>query len=432
MKRYRSCSLLVCAGLALGSLGGCGKEAQSAETVKSPYAGAVSMEETPIVDYAVPQLLPNILTDRRGYSVGDVKEAAVKGSCLPGEFRLVDAATGEIVYSGFLSGYTYDKELDLYIGYADFSQVEEEGTYYLECDIVGRSYRFDIRKQLYGQLFEEVYSQLAEECEKKELTVSEAVALLETYEWYSVLFGDEDGSGTPDVLEKLKKWVSYMEEKGTDAGQEALYAAFLAKFGYNYQKFDLQYATDCLKRASTVYGQAQTTLNKDADRFFALTELYRATNLSTYRNRILDYTGFFENNSSYPEEVEYLYGSMTYLMTRQKVDMSLCETLMNNIMDRGEEISKRYEDMVHPVTAKNNGSADLLKRAVELSCANYVLNNYQYTNIIEDFLHYLMGRNVESVSFFETDEDSCSYLLLLAQLAANHLSADRTEDMQTK
>lgn len=85
-----------------------------------------------------------------------------------------------------------------------------------------------------------------------------------------------------------------------------------------------------------MYGQAQTTLNKDADRFFALTELYRATNLSTYRNRILDYAGFFENNSSYPEEVEYLYGSMTYLMTRQKVDMSLCETLMNNIMDRGQ------------------------------------------------------------------------------------------------
>ena len=88
-------------------------------------------------------------------------------------------------------------------------------------------------------------------------------------------------------------------------------------------------------------------------------------------------------------------------------------------MARGEEISGNHEDLIHPLAAKNNGSTDLLKRAIELSCANYVLNNYQYTNMIEEFLHYLMGRNPESVSFYGSDEEKNGYLLLLAQLVAN-------------
>ena len=100
--------------------------------------------------------------------------------------------------------------------------------------------------------------------------------------------------------------------------------------------------------------------------------------------------------------------------------MELCETFMGNLMDRAEEISKRYEEMIDPVTAKNNGSTDLLQCAVELSCANYIMNNYQYTKITEEFLHYLSGQNSESISFYETDEDRIGYVLLLAQLAANH------------
>ena len=45
---------------------------------------------------------------------------------------------------------------------------------------------------------------------------------------------------------------------------------------------------------------------------------------------------------------------------------------------------------------------------------------YQYTRIMEEFLHYLMGQNLESVSFYESDESRVDYMLLLAQLAVNH------------
>lgn len=420
MKQYgkRTAALGVCLFMSL--LGGCGVQAEQ-DSRNNPYAAAEGMESTPVVDYSVPQLLPNVLVDIRGYTIDCDKRAAVKGHELPETFRLINAETGEEVYSGKLEEITYNEELGLYTGFAGFDEYTTEGAYYLECDKLGRSYRFRIQGSLYAELFQEVYEPMLEDCRNHSLTVSDALALLVTYEWYSDVFPDENEDQIPDVLKELQSWVSFMEESEIDNRDGALYAAFLAKFSYNYQKYDQQYATDCLRRASTVFGQVQTTLGKDEDTFMALTELYRATGLSTYSNQISDYMSFFENNGSYLEEMGYLYGSMTYMSTRQKVDVELCELFMNNLLDRGEEISKRYEAMIHPVTARNNGADDLLKRAVELSCANYVLNSYQYTNIIEEFMHYLMGQNVESVSFYPEEGSRISYLLLFAQLAEIHI-----------
>lgn len=416
MKIYNRYSLIFAAVLLVLCMAGCGYRAET-ESGTTPYAGAASMESTPIVDYTVPQMSTNILVDLRGYSSTEKKEASVKGRELPEEFRLIDAETGNVVYSGSLNNVSYNEEQKLYLGYADFSSFTQEGTYYLECSIVGQSYRFEIREQYYQKMFEENCELMMKECMAGTLSVTDAINLLEAFEWYGSVFSDEDGDQEPDVLAALKAWVSHKESAGVEDEETALYAAFLAKFSYNYQDYDRQYATDCLKRASTVYGQVQNSISKDADNFFALTELYRATGLWTYRNKIVDYKSFFTNNSSYLEERGYLYGIMTYMATRQRVDVEMCDIFMDGLMDRAEEISMRYTDMVNPMTARNNGSTELLQCAVEVSCANYIMNIYQYTNIVEEFLHYLMGENLESVSFYEQDADRSEYLLLLAQLA---------------
>lgn len=421
MRRYRKWTAVMCIFLSAALFSGCGVLQSQTEGSKNPYVAAEGMESTPVVDYSVPQLLPNVLVDVNGYTIKCEKQAAVKGYELPETFRLIDAQTGDEVFSGYLDKITYNEDLELYTGFARFDAYTTEGSYYLECDKIGRSYRFNIQGSLYMELFQEVYEPLIDACEDHSLTVSEALALLTTYEWYSDVFSDENRDQIPDVLKALQSWVSFMEESEIDAKDRALYAAFLAKYSYNYQKFDQQYATDCLRRASTVFKQVQTALGRDADTFWALTELYRATGLYTYRNQLSDYMSFFENNRSYIDEVEYLYGIMTYMSTRQKVEVELCELFMNNLMERGEEISKHYEDMIHPVMARNNGADDLLKSAVELSCANYVLNIYQYTNIVEEFLHYLMGQNVESVNFYPEAGERTRYLLLFAQLAEIHM-----------
>ena len=391
------------------------------ETVKDPeniyntyMAGG--MEETPIVDYPVPQSLPNILTGRQGYSVSDIKRAFITGRELPEAFALVDGRTGEIVYRGPIKEKTYDAKLGRYVGYADFSQVDEPGSYYVECSMAGQSYRFDIKEQLYQELFQEAYGEAVKACENGGLSVLGAMRLLEAFEWYGEFFPDRGRGNIPDVLEKLQGWVAYMEENSAE--EEALYAAFLAKLSYNYKNYDYQYATECLKRAATVFGQASDAAVRDADSFYALTELFRATGLNTYRSSILEYNDFFQDNTKYTEEESYLYGSITYLVTRQNVDVELCERFMYTIMNRGQEIAEQYWDMVVPSSSGENTPEDLMKYVSELSCANFIWNNYQYTNIIEEFLHCLMGRNLESVNYYENDGDRTDYLRLFVQLAA--------------
>lgn len=420
MSRLKQAFLSLCLLLAVVLSCGCGQE-ETAENTIIPYIAApTSMENTPIVDYVVPVMSPNILVDNRGYSLREEKRAMVKGAELPEVFELIDAKSGETVCEGFISDITFSEELQVYTGIADFGEYEQEGCYYLECPVIGRSYTFELKEQMYRQQFQELYEIMIEKCRDGSLTTDEAILLLEANEWYADVFADEDKDGVPDVLTQLRGWISYVEENATELTEEALYVAFLAKYSYLYKNHDNKYATDCLKRASALFGQLQNTVGRDADFFFALTELYRATGLYTYRKQIEDYADFFENNSTYTEEIHYLYATMTYMVTRQKVNVNLCENFMNHLMERAEEISGRYADMINPVNAKNNGAEDLIKRAIELSCANYVTNNYQYTGILREFLHYLMGQNNRSVCFYEP-ETGGEYILLLAQLVSNEV-----------
>ncbi|MCM1568504.1 MAG: glycoside hydrolase family 9 protein [Roseburia sp.] len=414
---YRGNALFLC--LLMLCFSGCAGQLPG-EAAPSFDTGAVTgMEETPVVDYGVPQYAPNILVNQRGYPVGEDKYAIVKGSRLPEDFRLMEAEGGTAVYTGSIEEIDYNDELALYVGRLDFGDYREEGSYYIECDIVGQSLRFSIEKGLYETIFTELLEQVYRECEERTVSLSDMIALLTVYEWYPELFAQEEGL-TPGVLELMVDWIGVQEEDST------LYAAFLAKFCYLYQKFDRKYATDCLQLASSLYEKNRSVLQTDAESFFALAELYRATGLYTYRKQIYDYKDFFENNSSYMENKEYLYGAMTYMVTRQKVDVDLCSSFMDEIMSRGEEISKRYMDMIHPVAEKNNGCDDLLKCTSELACANYIMNNYQYNDIMEEFWHYLMGRNKESICFYPEQGSHSGYILLLAQLAATHRTEPET------
>lgn len=433
IKRVLVSAGICCMGLWIAGCTDDGTAGYPENDYSSYMAG--SMEDAPVVDYLVVQQRPNILTDRRGYSVGDVKKAFVTGRQLPKTFTLVNGKTGETAYYGTIEGKSYNAELALYVGYADFSSVNEPGSYYMECDKIGQSYRFGIREKFYQELFQEAYDEILKDCGNGSLSILGAVRLLEVYEWYGELFLDQNRNNTPDVLEKLQGWVTYMEENSAGAGQEALYAAFLAKLSYNCKNYNYPYAAECLKRAADVFGQAPDAGGRDADAFYALTELFRATGLNTYHSRILEYKDIFEDNETYLEE-SYLYGGMTYLMTRQKVDAELCENFMYTIMGKAELISEQYQNMIAPAPFGGNASAssggidssafgggapaDLMKYISELSCANFIMNIYQYTNMIEECLHYLMGRNMESVNFYERDGDRTAYLLWFAQMASAH------------
>lgn len=394
------------------TLNGCsGQEFMSTDSMIS------NMESTPIIDYTVPDGTPNVLVNQRGYAAVGEKEAAVKGKRLPQEFRLVDVDTREVVYRGRIQKTEYDSKQELYTGYASFDEYEKEGTYYVECDYIGRSYSFVLDEDFYQNLFQELYGEIVEDCGNNTASIKDVIALLRAYEWQSEIFGDDNGNKVPDVLDVLVRWIDNIDYARIEVSEGAAYAAFLGKFSYLYQNYDRAYATECLQRASAVFSKTQNTMQKDADTFFALTELYRATGLSVYGNQIAEYKSYFQNQGNFLEEPGYLYGIMTYMLTRQAVDRELCALFMDELLARCEEIVEVHDELLQPVNARNNGADELLKNAVELSCANYVLNSYQNDQIMEEFVNYLMGCNYKSVYFYPEQGGRDEYLVLFAHLA---------------
>ncbi len=405
-------SCVVTASLCIG----CGAAPQQAKD--APRTLPVSMESTPVLDYTAPVLTPNIMVNQSGYQTGGNNTAFLKGEKLPESFRVIESGSGDVVYTDSIEQAVFDEELGVYTGFADFGDFlgSREEMYYLECDYIGKSYTFSIRPDGYRRLFLSLYTEICRDCESEEVSLNDVIALLVAFERYSQIFPDENGDEVPDVMKVVREWTARLDYGQLDADQGSLYAACLAKFSYLYQKYDIDYATECLQLASTAFAQSQGTLQKDAESFFALTELYRATGLYTYRNQILDYKTFFQSGSSLMEENGYLDGAMTYMVTRQRVDVELCRLFMDALITRGEEISRRHDEMISPVDARNNGADDLLRQAEQIACANYVLNSYQYDWVLEEILHYLMGCNLESVSFYPGESRS-SYLTLLARLA---------------
>jgi len=382
----------------------------------SSISSLTGMESTPVINYTLPVLTPNVLVDQQGYASGREKLAVVKSREPVENFRVIDQETGETIYHGKVENSDYNEDLHLYIGRVDFTEVTQNGTFYLECDRVGQSFAFTVQQDHYEELFRSLCAKLHEACENRRITEEEILTVLTACEWYPETFADDNANEIPDLLEDIAEW---LEKTTNDTGQpepeNMTYVAALAKFGYLYQKYDVQYATQCLQHASAIYTKLTAASGRDAQKFMALTELYRAAGLYSYRTQILEYKDFFEDNTSYLEETDYLYGAMTYMATRQAVDVDLCTVFMEDIRNRGEELAKRSDKMIDAVASVNNGTEDLLKRAEELSCANYILYSYQYTEILEDFLHYLMGRNKDSTCYYPEEGDTADYLLLIAQ-----------------
>jgi len=65
-------------------------------------------------------------------------------------FIVVDAESGNQVFSGKTKGPKYQKDVDQKVWIADFSNMKNPGTYYVEVQGVGKSTDFEIAKDVYN------------------------------------------------------------------------------------------------------------------------------------------------------------------------------------------------------------------------------------------------------------------------------------------
>ncbi|MCR4897574.1 MAG: hypothetical protein K5891_12455 [Lachnospiraceae bacterium] len=400
-------------------------EGSGTPSMEAPAIGQYvpSMEEVAILNYDIPYQDPGVLVDLQGYSSGAEKIAYIKSKDeLPATFALVNDETGEVVFEGTIQPDHSADGSSLLAGTADFSIVDTEGTYRILCPIVGSSYPFVIAPGRYRRLLLEEESAAIALCDDLVASPEQVLDLLQAYELCPEVFSDGDGDGTADVLTAAMQWIVGVDYDSISDEQATRYVAVLSKFSYLYQGKDVSLATECLQKASSMYSQAAGTMQQSSASFRALTELYRASGAAGYGEEIITVGSLLRGQSGFLDQEDYLFGTLTYMSTRQAVDRDLCSYLMTTLLERGEELGNRSRELMHPVLAKNDGPTELLPDAMQILCANRVLDGYEYNEMLENLLHYLRGRNLQSVSYDDGGSDAVHYLLLdawMARLEAN-------------
>ena len=262
--------------------------------------------------------------------------------------------------------------------------------------------------------------------------------LLLAYEMNPGAFTDEtgipeSGNGVPDIIDEIKyeaDWLLKMQDSKTggvygaaitnsNGGSDIFsapvevtpvsmdatisFAATMARFSYVYQQFDQSYATTALKAADRAWESfsINQSVYESTAAFKAAAQLYRATGNDKYahvldsffvRDDLIDLFGTDEN---------IFMGAVTYLSTNQDVDKNQCEKLIKALMKRSESIASRATESRYLVADAADGEdfSNLLDEARCLTVTNHIIYNHEYTTIIENHAHYMMGMNPSCVNF---------------------------------
>lgn len=395
--RYRYISLFLCIALLFS---GCISDSTGQKDYEDTGLG--SMNPTPDLSYEVPLSVPHILVDQVGYTTDGGKTVIMRGADLPDKFDVINVDTNEVVYTGVIKEKERENTAGDLIGYGDFTDLNEEGNYYIQGSILGRSYEFIISDDVYDETFKDAVDILGEVQLKKinvtlpkerseqaeiimqggwitdkngnqdiKLASEVMVTVLTAYELYPGSFENTnegaDGTEPPLLLQYLKQqteWMQNLQDEKTggiyggiiadtdnvvtaysmaDIDQEATtaYAAALAKFSYSYKKYDQQYADSCLKSADRAwkYINNQQHEHKEALKEMILSAAAELYRASGWQTYHTAAKKILETGPDVTSSDWAAYGSVTYLTTRHAVDKKYCESIMKQLMSRAEKIS---------------------------------------------------------------------------------------------
>ena len=181
------------------------------------------------------------------------------------------------------------------------------------------------------------------------------------------------------------------------------FAATMARFSYIYQNYDREFATQCLKAADRAYRYVEKYLADVSmeEYFHAATELYRATGNQRYHTVIKDYLA--QNPEPDMDNDFVFWGCVTYLATKQRVDVILSSSVIQVLMQKGEQISfaSKESKLLVKTDERQSNNATLLKDMSRLAVVDHIITNHEYATVMENHLHYMLGRNLQAISYLD-------------------------------
>ena len=244
----------------------------------------------------------------------------------------------------------------------------------------------------------------------------------------------ESGNEIPDILDEAAYeafWLMKMQDAKTGAIYSGLtkenetlklgefdvetcqyFIIAMAKFSYSMKKYDNVFATECLRASDAAWKYIETlrVSQKEEDkalqsqiredlRFFGAAELFRASGAYRYHTVILEHVPNTAEESKWTKE-EYL-AIYTYLATRLAVNRNVCEEWMKQVMDLGEMIAEESKnDSMLALSLKDGVSCqELLWKMTVMTSIDFIIGNHEYDTVLENNVHYLLGRNINSYSY---------------------------------
>ena len=394
----------------------------------------LSMESSPVLEYELPEMLPGVLVDRKGYCQDEVKYALCYSTRLPEKYCVLDVDTEESVYIGTPEEIQYDGTTGIYSARLPFENIPEDGRYYIFAESIGSSYSFDISGSYYRDIYWNLINSECEKIKDGNAELWEVYSLLYTFERYKdVLYALKEDA--PDVLGAVGEWIGRTDFDSFEGTDGYIAIAILAKFGYNYNTVEEKLATECIQKASAMYkkvGDAQNTAipgetasqtgeRADAGKegyvaFLALVELYRTSAIKAYADELYRMSETIEAVEDLYSSKYLLYGAMGYMTTRHPVDRDFCdvlmETLLYNCRDMNEDRTLYEVDGI-----KEKDPEELLLDAQKFAAMNYILDGYEYNENIINIVHYLSGRNSDSCVYDLTESYPSDAIAVFAWLA---------------
>ena len=258
--------------------------------------------------------------------------------------------------------------------------------------------------------------------------------LLLAYEIHPEVFGDdtlipEREDQIPDLLNELQyeaQWLLKMQDettggvydgvRTTDYGNGNIYsyiqpasvplslryAAAMAKFSYLYQNYDNQFATMCLRAADRAirYAKHYPEELDEGLLFQAAVELYRATGQISYRN---DVDAYLISHASFDMENDAVFQACTtYLLCKQRVNISYCDMMITDLMKYVERLSTQSRDSKYFAVENESEKStvlDMLRNAERMVVVNYIITNSEYDRSLLNYTHYFLGCNEEAICY---------------------------------
>ena len=472
-----------------GILIGCNAETGQTEQTEVPQE-LKEMESYRIPDEILPEAEPNVLVDQIGYETASTKIVLFEGEVLPLTFDVIDQENDEIVYTGTLIENGYDEDWKLNTGYGVFTQLQQEGNYYIRADLIGESYPFTIKSNLFQDLLGDVCFSFYKNrcgqaisnalggddahaaCHTAKFTIDEVETDL-TGGWHTSIDGsrsvtegceavadlllayklnpevfetewepDSNANEIPGIISEIKyetDWLLKMQDgesgavykgilakslegdatgkssgkmilQNEDVNATAAFAAIMAEFSQVYQRYDEDYARECLNAAEAAWSYISDQDITQAH-YFAAACLYNATGKTGFHTFLKEYRS--ESGRTEENDLVKLRGDVAYLNSQRKVDTELCSKIMKEWMEKVEQLSETSSENAFRVCGTN--AEEIFDHLLYLTIINHVITNHEYGTVLRSHLHFFLGRNPEGVSYF-------------GGLGYRHLSDERKAD----